>query len=345
MTPMDSHFHHQYRFPLLPPIQAQQLVYEGDDKPKPARTASYEETTLRGRTSSSALASASSVPASPGASSPQENVKKLNEQGKLLLRKGDYGGSFQTHNKALNICVESLGPSSPETAASYNGMGESTLKLGQFEKAIEYHQAALAICQVSLGSSHPETANCFDGLGSAYERLKFFDKSLEFHNKALSIRVSAFGPKHPETARSYYGLGWTNLIANEMDACLEYFQKAHAIRLESFGTNSPESADAITALGYAYDGKGDTDKGIELIQQGLSIRLAVLGPNHPGLSGTAFYRLSHNNIVVIQTWPTLTTRWAMSTPAKGMRTKPSSTTPRYSRFVSRAWASAIPAPS
>src|SRR5262249_44514552 len=89
----------------------------------------------------------------------------LNAEGLFLYRMGKHDEAKATHERALRLREEALGPDDPEVARSLNNLGLALASMGDYPAARAAHERALSLRERVLGPSHPEVALSLNNLG------------------------------------------------------------------------------------------------------------------------------------------------------------------------------------
>ena len=204
-----------------------------------------------------------------------------NSIGQAYYNKGEYDKAIGYHEKALAICLKTLGAERPEVGTSYVNIGLQYANKGEYDKAIGYYEKALPIFLKTLGAEHPLVATTYNNIGQAYYNKGEYDKAIGYHEKALAICLKTLGAERPEVGTSYNNIGLAYRNKGEYDKALEYYGKALAIDLKTLGADHPFVATTYCNIGTVYADKGDKPKALAYLQKALAIDLNKLGPNHP----------------------------------------------------------------
>lgn len=192
-----------------------------------------------------------------------------------------YDESLSYRQKALSICLESLGEMHLDTARSYSELGVVSSDKGDFDAALIYHRKALAIRRELLGEKHPETAVSYTDLGEIFSEMGEYDNALANHEKAISIRREILGEIHPDTATSYNDIGAVYLDKNQLERALDHYQRALEIERETLSENHTSTACSYNNIGHVYSVKGDHDKALTYYEKALAIQKKILSEKHP----------------------------------------------------------------
>jgi tetratricopeptide (TPR) repeat protein len=208
----------------------------------------------------------------------------LNGIGSALWSKGEHDKAVEYHTRALDICMERLGPRHPHVATLLGNIGSALQFKGEHDKAVEYHTRALDICMERLGPRHPDVAASLNNMGSALEPKgddSEHDKAVEYYTRALDILMERLGPRHPHVATSLSNIGNELESKREHDKAVEYHTRALDIRMERLGPRHPNVAASLGNIGSALWSKGEHDKAAEYHTRALDIQMERLGPRHP----------------------------------------------------------------
>ncbi|HRF56400.1 MAG TPA: tetratricopeptide repeat protein, partial [Campylobacterales bacterium] len=120
----------------------------------------------------------------------QELATLLNSIGRIYIDLAEYDKALERHEKALKICLATVGENHSDAASSYNGIGSVCYSKGEHDKALAYYEKALKIRLAVVGENHPDTASSYSNIGAAYHSKGGYDKALAYYEKALKIRLA-----------------------------------------------------------------------------------------------------------------------------------------------------------
>ena len=120
--------------------------------------------------------------------------------------------------RALDICLDKLGPEHVNVATSYSNLALIYQRLGDLEQAKEYQQRALDIYLDKLGPKHVNVATSYSNLASIYQDLCDLEQAKEYQQRALAIRADKHGrnktPNKVRTANRRKKLYYGNYISS-----------------------------------------------------------------------------------------------------------------------------------
>ena len=192
--------------------------------------------------------------------------------------------SKESHELALAIWQQTLGPQHPDVATSYNNLATVLSDQGDLKQAKEYHERALAIWQQTLGPQHPRVAKSYNNLAAVLRGQGDLKQAKEYHERALAIEQQTLGPQHLNVASSYSNLATVLRDQGDLKQAKEYHERALAIRQQTLGPEHPDVASSYYNLAAVLADQGDLKKAKEYHERALSIRDQTLGPQHPDVA-------------------------------------------------------------
>ncbi|HWB05539.1 MAG TPA: tetratricopeptide repeat protein [Verrucomicrobiales bacterium] len=107
----------------------------------------------------------------------------------------------------LRVMERTLGPNSPEVAASLNNLGRLLRETGRLEKAEFLYRRALTIAENACGEHHPQVAICLNNLAGLLRSLGRPADAEPLLRRALEIDEANYGRNHPAVALGFNNLG------------------------------------------------------------------------------------------------------------------------------------------
>ena len=129
-----------------------------------------------------------------------QTVASYDNIGNTQQELGDYASALQSHQRALEIRLKTLGENHSDTVASYDNIGNVQQVLEEYNSALQSHQRALEISLKALGENRPDTAGSYNNIGCTQQALGDHTSDLQSHQLALEICCKTLGENHPDTA-------------------------------------------------------------------------------------------------------------------------------------------------
>lgn len=153
---------------------------------------------------------------------------------------GDYEGSLQVYQEALNYLRQTLGDDHRNIASVLIQTGMVYVQQGNLEEALQVYSEALGTQRKALGDDHEDVLLSFCHMGSTLQLLGHWKKALQYVSHALSIQRKAFGTDNLHVAGTlvhlasiYHGIG-------DKDSSISCYTDA----LEIYKSNKLDAHDA-----------------------------------------------------------------------------------------------------
>jgi len=124
-------------------------------------------------------------------------LKRLELEGIVAGRRGDYLTATAAHEQALALAIQLHGQEGVRVARDEQLLGATLLGASDYARARPHYEHALALIAAHLGPDHPDVALLLSGLGSCYHNTGDVLKSHEAFQRALAIRERVFGVNSP----------------------------------------------------------------------------------------------------------------------------------------------------
>ena len=230
-------------------------------------------------TSSTSSSSSSSTAAAPSA--PAKVAACHLRRAAVLQRQGDFSGSFDAFQKALELQREAYGTEHPSVAATLNNLGAIQYMRGNWKEAVQYYEESLALHLKVHGQDHVDTAGSYHNLATATKHSGHYNKALELERTALAIRTRVLGPDHPDTAASHASLAHLSSELGELEGAQEQYEAALRIQESVHGKLHPITASTSNNLGAVLYQRGNFAAAVEHYQRGLDALRSRLPENGP----------------------------------------------------------------
>jgi tetratricopeptide (TPR) repeat protein len=161
----------------------------------------------RGRLKEALAASRSALGAALYNANPLTWVEAASQVAWILDEQGNHGEAEPLLRSIVRVMERTLGPESPEVAASLNNLGRSLRETGRLEKAEALYRRALTIAENACGESHPQVAICLNNLAGLLRAMGRLADAEPLLRRALEIDETNYGRDHPAVALGLNNLG------------------------------------------------------------------------------------------------------------------------------------------
>ena len=93
----------------------------------------------------------------------------------------DCPNALSLHEKALEICQQSLPPSHPDFVLSYKKIADVYYNMNDYPKTLSFYENALTIHQQSFPLNHPNISTSYTQIGYLYNKMGDYAKARSFH--------------------------------------------------------------------------------------------------------------------------------------------------------------------
>ncbi len=107
----------------------------------------------------------------------------------------------------LRVMERTLGPDSPEVAASLNNLARLLRDTGRLENAEALYRRALGVAEKACGATHPQVAICLNNLAGLLRGMGRLAEAEPLLRRALEIDTATHGGNHPAVALGFNNLG------------------------------------------------------------------------------------------------------------------------------------------
>jgi len=141
----------------------------------------------RGRLTEALAASRSALGAALYNANPLTWVEAASQVAWILDEQGNHGEAEPLLRSIVRVMERTLGPESPEVAASLNNLGRTLRETGRLEKAETLYRRALTIAENACGEKHPQVAICLNNLAGLLRAMGRLADAEPLFRRALEI--------------------------------------------------------------------------------------------------------------------------------------------------------------
>jgi tetratricopeptide (TPR) repeat protein len=211
---------------------------------------------------------------------PQQDARKLNEDGLQAYQKGSYEEAEQLQRQALPIW-EKLGPEfEAHLAISRMNLAQALAAQGRRAEAAQSLEQSVAGFRHSLGANDLRTLTAMNLLGGIYLMMGEYNRGSHLFEEALPIERKYF-PEDAQTARSLGGMACILYREKRPKEALPLAEEALRIALKATGDDSLDAALAYANVAEAQRLNEHPERALPLYRKSRAIYERVLGPDHP----------------------------------------------------------------
>jgi tetratricopeptide (TPR) repeat protein len=206
-------------------------------------------------------------------------VERLDQQGRLFLRSGQYEAALPVLEQARDMARE-RGLAAEVRAVVAADTGFAFTSLGRHREAVALFREAVEMTTAALGPDSALVADRLSPYASALWYAGEREQALTMYQRALEIRRRTHGAQHPDYA-------WT--LANYADSLIWMGQYAKAepmarevlaLRGKTLADTHPMVPFAMSLLGRALGPLGRHDEAERWLREALALRTRILPAGH-----------------------------------------------------------------
>ncbi|CAF3495627.1 unnamed protein product [Rotaria sp. Silwood1] len=201
--------------------------------------------------------------------------------GEILDKKGDYDSSLQSHQKALEIMLQTRRPDHPDIGTSYNSIAAVQVKTGNYTQALESFRKAFEIWRQAFGEDHPNIAFCLSNMAGIYQISGKYAEGLDSLKLALRIRQHHLPANHPDIADTHNNIGLLYFTLDQLDLAIEHFNMSLKIKQICLPPNHSDIAMTLSNMSLVYEQKEEFNQALSYLQRAANICHQTLEPTHP----------------------------------------------------------------
>ncbi len=215
----------------------------------------------------------------------------------LLEQKGEYDESIATHERALAIRRQNVGPDHHSIGYGLVNLAGVLEATGQRVQAREHLVEAKRIFEAAFGPDNPTTAYVLHNLGNLQVNLGEYEEAEALLRRAVDIWTATVGPEHPDVGDVHNSLGDLEVARGDYEAAARMHARALEIHQAALAKDHPTIAHTATELGQVLVLLGRLDEAQSRFELALDT-LRGKGPDerdrvgraHHGLATIALYQ-------------------------------------------------------
>jgi tetratricopeptide (TPR) repeat protein len=178
--------------------------------------------------------------------------------GAALAAAGDYAGSLEHQQAAVEIWTRALGEHHPATADALENTALAYAQLGRFDDAVAAQQQALELRRGAFDPDDLSIATSLNNLGAFEEARGNYAQAETHHRQALARHEAVLGSDDVRVAASRVNLGLAVLRAQRYDEARTLGERAVST-LDRIAPEHPYLGHALVLLGSAAERGGDAE--------------------------------------------------------------------------------------
>jgi serine/threonine protein kinase len=223
-------------------------------------------------------------------------AQALNDLGKLVGDRGEFGGAEKDLKEALAIRRKLFGNEHKDVAVTLVELAAVYTNQGFDEKAEPLLRESLAIRRKVLGESDHEIAPSLNDLALLLRRKGDLAGAESLFRQALPILRKTSGEAHPHVASALSNLALVRTDQRDYAEAESLFRQSLAIDRDILGARHPDTGNTLINLSRALLEQGKTDEAASVAKEGLEITRASFGDDHPRIAfGEIYLARAHLN--------------------------------------------------
>jgi len=213
---------------------------------------------------------------------PRLEVKRLETEGVVLGKSGDFEAAVAAHEKALALAIEVFGKDTLPVAQDEQNLAVSLTKVDAYARAAPHYARALKLAERDEGPDHPDLAPIITGLGLCYAHTGDIPKARALYDRALTIFDKRYGPNNPQAIVTLNNLadmlrsnGQGKLAMGYIDRAMRIAERAVGKQHPLYQTVATTRAETLASMGLADEAKAQLDDVVALEEQSHSVVLGV----------------------------------------------------------------------
>jgi tetratricopeptide (TPR) repeat protein len=213
--------------------------------------------------------------------------------GRVLERKGDYGGALVWFQRALDGRERVLGKDHRDTLDTIYCIALVFNQQREYSKALKWYWRVLDSREKTLGKDHPSTLDTVHCMAVVFDRQRKYGKALEWYQRALDGSEKTLGNDHSSTLSTVHCMAILFDRQRKYGKALEWYQRALDGKEKTLGKDHPSTLSTVHCMAMVFDRQRKYGKALEWYQRALDGRKKTLGNDHPDTLWTI------NNIAIM----------------------------------------------
>jgi tetratricopeptide (TPR) repeat protein len=248
----------------------------------------------QGRLTEALTASRSALAASLYNANPLAWVEAASQVAWILDELGEHNEAEPLLRSILRVMERTLGPESPEVAASLNNLGRLLRETGRMEKAEALYRRALTIAENACGERHPQVAICLNNLAGLLRASGRPADAEHLLRRALEIDELNYGRDHPAVALGLNNLGSLLHELERSEEAAECFRMALEIDESAPSPDPPTVVADLENLAIVLHSLRRHNEAEPLLRRSIGLAEQLHGPGHHSVA----FGLTHLSLLL-----------------------------------------------
>jgi tetratricopeptide (TPR) repeat protein len=218
--------------------------------------------------------------AEPEGQDPSTHAAVMNNLAVVLQTEGEFDRASQMHEGALQLRLQTLGESHPDTLVSMSNLALMLHMHGEVLEARKRFEQILDIRQRVMGDNHPATLLAMSYLAMTLRACGKLVAAQRVHERVLDIRRHVLGPEHPNTLRSMSNIGVVLRAYGNLTSALEIHDRALSIRRRILGEEHHDTLRSVCNRAVVLADQGHLDAAAAQFERAMGINERLLGSEH-----------------------------------------------------------------
>lgn len=217
-----------------------------------------------------------------GATVTRDYYRVLKELGAIESEEGDFVGSVDTWNKAINVSESLFDPPHPDILNSYMGLAYSYKEMDEYVIAESLYTDVIDMAFELYGEKHLNTATAINNLAGLYYYTKDYSKADSLFEKSYLVLKDILGNEHPSVVSALYNRANLKSDMGDFKEAESLYKQVLTFDINTFGEYHQNVAFDHTGIAYLLKQQGKYDEAESHYLKSLEIRRKVYeNPNHP----------------------------------------------------------------
>ena len=218
---------------------------------------------------------------------PRTTVGVLEDAGRYLQKRAQYGEAKYVLERALALCISFYGENHPRVAAVANNLGRVHNELGETADALSCYERGLNIDRATYGDADVHVATIVNNYAvSLHSAGRVAEAKAQFE-WALQVYELTYGKDHPKVASVVNNLGYVLHSSGDLEGASVLFQRSLAAAEAHYHPNHPIVGHVLANLGLVSRLRGQLNESKGYLERAMAINESVFGAEHPAVARTA----------------------------------------------------------
>jgi len=219
--------------------------------------------------------------------SPRTTVGVLEDAGRYLQKRAQYGEAKYALERAMALCISFYGENHPRVAAVANNLGRVHNELGETADALACYERGLNIDRATYGDADVHVATIVNNYAVSLHSAGRMQEAKAQFEWALQVYELTYGKDHPKVASVVNNLGYVLHSAGDLEGASALFQRSLTTAETFYHPNHPIVGHILANLGLVSRLRGALAESKGYLERAMAINENAFGPDHPAVARTA----------------------------------------------------------